>query len=78
MPDVTVKLSDGIREITVEIHGGSDDPLAQAEAAVLRLYDAAIANAPAPHKIGFGGWALNSDTERCSEECRNSACTPCS
>jgi hypothetical protein len=68
MPDVTVKLSDGVREITVEISGSSDDPLERAEAAAVRLYDVALANAPAGQRAGFGGWALNSDTERSPEE----------
>ena len=68
MPDVTVKLSDGVREITVEISGSSDDPLPRAEAAALRLYDVAIASTPAGHRTGFAGWALNSDTERSPEE----------
>ncbi|HEY9370156.1 hypothetical protein [Streptomyces sp.] len=68
MPDVTVKLSDGVREITVEINGSSNDPLERAEAAAIRLYDKAIANAPSDRRTGFGGWALNSDTERSPEE----------
>lgn len=66
MPDVTVKLSDGVREITVEIHGSSDDPLERAEATALRLYD--VVNAPGDRRTGFGGWALSSDTERSPEE----------
>jgi hypothetical protein len=68
VPDVTVKLADGVREITVEINGSSDDPLERAEAAALRLYDVAVANAPGDRRTGFGGWALNSDTERSPEE----------
>jgi hypothetical protein len=68
MPDVTVKLSDGIREITVEIHGSDDDPLAHAEAAALRLHAAAVASSPPGHRTGFNGWALNSDHERSPEE----------
>lgn len=68
MPDVTVKLSDGVREITVEINGSSDDPLERAEAAAIRLHDVAATSAPAGQRTGFGGWALNSDTERCPEE----------
>ncbi|WHM30196.1 hypothetical protein OH540_09195 [Streptomyces sp. BPPL-273] len=46
MPDATVKLSDGIREITVEYNGTDDDPLARAEETAIRLYDAAIASHP--------------------------------
>ncbi|WP_369211309.1 hypothetical protein [Streptomyces flavofungini] len=65
---MTVKLSDGIREITVEIHGSDDDPLAHAEAAVLRLYHVATDNAPGGQRTGFAGWAVGSDTERSPEE----------
>lgn len=68
MPDVTVKLADGIREITVEISGSDDDPLGRAEAAAIRLYGAATAGSPASRGAGFAGWALNSDTERSPEE----------
>ena len=68
MPDVTVKLSDGIREITVEINGSDDDPLDRAEAAAIRLYGVAQANSPSDRRTGFSGWALNSDTERSPEE----------
>jgi hypothetical protein len=68
MPDVTVKLSDGVREITVEINGSSDDPLERAEAAAIRLYDVAVSSTPTGQRTGFGGWALNSDTERSPEE----------
>ena len=68
MPDVTLKLSDGVREVTVEISGSSDDPLERAEAAAVRMYDVAVANAPGDRRTGFGGWALNSDTERSPEE----------
>ena len=53
MPDVTVKLSDGIREISVEINGSDDDPLGRAEAAAVRLYDVALANAPGDRRAGF-------------------------
>jgi len=68
MPDVTVKLSDGIREITVEIHGSDDDPLERAEAAALRLYGIATAGSPTDRPAGFNTWALSSDTERSPEE----------
>jgi hypothetical protein len=68
MPDVTVKLSDGVREVTVEINGSSDDPLQRAEAAAVRLYDVAVARTATGQRTGFGGWALNSDTERSPEE----------
>jgi hypothetical protein len=68
MPDVTVKLSDGVREITVEVHGSDDDPLGRAEAAAVRMYGVAAAGSPAERRTGFGGWALNSDTERSPEE----------
>lgn len=66
MPDVTVKVSDGIREVTVEMTG--DGALDQAEAAVVRLYGVAVAGAPAGQRTGFAGWALGSDTERSPEE----------
>lgn len=68
MPDVTVKLSDGVHEITVEIHGSDDDPLAHAEAAAIRLLGVAANTASAGQRTGFAGWALNSDTERSPEE----------
>lgn len=68
MPDGTVKLSDGVREITVEINGSSDDPLARAEEAAVRLYGVAAAGSAPDRRTGFGGWALNSDTERSPEE----------
>ena len=68
MPDVTVKLSDGVREVTVEINGSSDDPLERAEATAVRLLDRVAANAPAGHRTGFNTWALSSDTERSPEE----------
>ena len=67
MPDVTVKLADGVREITVEYNGADDDPLARAEDAAARLYGVATA-APHDRRAGFGGWALSSDTERSPEE----------
>lgn len=68
MPDVTVKLSDGIREISVEINGSDDDPLGRAEAAAVRLLGVAAGTAPAGQRTGFAGWALSSDTERSPEE----------
>jgi hypothetical protein len=68
MPDATVRLSDGVREITVEINGSNDDALARAEAAAVRLYEVATAGSPSGQRVGFGGWALNSDTERSPEE----------
>lgn len=68
MPDVTVKMSDGTREITVEIHGSDDDPLTRAEETATRLYNTARAGSPPERRAGFNGWALNSDTERMPEE----------
>jgi hypothetical protein len=68
MPDVTVKLSDGVREITVEISGSDDDPLGRAEAAAIRLLGIVTAGSPPDRRAGFGGWALGSDTERSPEE----------
>lgn len=65
MPDVTVKLSDGVREITVE--AGGDSALADIEAAAIRLYRI-VANSPPGQRTGFAGWALSSDTERSPEE----------
>lgn len=67
MPDVTVKLSDGVREVTVEYNGADDDPLARAEEAAVRLYGV-VASTPPDRRAGFGGWALSSDTERSPEE----------
>ena len=67
MPDVTVKLSDGTREVTVEIHGSDDDPLARAEDTAVRLYGV-VASSPPDRRAGFGGWAISSDTERSPEE----------
>ncbi|MFI8191362.1 hypothetical protein ACIF8T_21505 [Streptomyces sp. NPDC085946] len=68
MPDVTVKLSDGVREITVEINGSDDDPLTRAEETAIRLYGIASAGSPPDRRAGFGGWTLSSDTERSDEE----------
>jgi hypothetical protein len=68
MPDVTVKLSDGVREVTVEINGSDDDPLGRAEATAVRLYEVATAGSPNGQRVGFNNWALNSDTERSPEE----------
>lgn len=68
MPDVTVKLSDGIREVTIEISASDDDPLTRAEAAALRLLDRVTASAPTGSRAGFSTWALSSDTERSPEE----------
>ncbi|WP_043493743.1 hypothetical protein [Streptomyces viridosporus] len=64
---MTVKLGDGVREITVEVHGADDDPLARAEDAAVRLYGV-VANTPPDRRAGFGGWAVGSDTERSGEE----------
>ncbi|MFF9309905.1 hypothetical protein ACF1BS_03250 [Streptomyces sp. NPDC014748] len=69
MPDVTVKLSDGVREITVEYNGSTDDdPLARAEDTATRLYNAAVASSPRDRRTGFANWALGSDNERNPEE----------
>lgn len=68
MPDATVKISDGVREVTVEINGSSDDPLTRAEDTAVRLYGVATASRPADRRAGFGGWALGSDTERSEED----------
>lgn len=67
MPDVTVKLSDGIREITVEV-SNADDALRRAEDTAVRLYNVAFASSPTGQRTGFNGWALSSDTERSPEE----------
>ncbi|MFE3429813.1 hypothetical protein [Streptomyces sp. NPDC059171] len=63
-----MKLSDGMREITVEISGSNGDPLERAEAAALRLYATATASTSNGQRAGFGGWALSSGTERSPEE----------
>jgi len=68
VPDVTVKLSDGIREVTVEIHGSTDDPLGRAETTAIHLLRVITAESPPDRPAGFGGWALSSDTERSPEE----------
>jgi hypothetical protein len=68
MPDVHIKLSDGVREVAVDINGSTDDPLDRAEAAAVRLLAVVAATAPPAQRTGFGGWALNSDTERSPEE----------
>ncbi|MER7623937.1 hypothetical protein [Streptomyces sp. NPDC126503] len=68
MPDATVKISDGVREVTVEITGSSGDPLPRAEDTATRLYAAVVASTPGGQRAGFSGWALNSDTERSPEE----------
>lgn len=68
MPDITIKLSDGIREITVEISGSDDDPLTRAEDTAIRVYRLAISTSPQAHRAGFGDWSLGSDTERSLQE----------
>ena len=67
MPDVTIKVGDGIREITVEITGGDDGALTDAEDTAVRLYGIATSSTP-DRRAGFAGWALSSDTERSPEE----------
>lgn len=67
MPDVTVKLSDGMREITVEI-SGADDALRRAEQTAIRLYGVATAGSPTDRRAGFAGWSPSSNTERSGEE----------
>jgi hypothetical protein len=66
MLDVTIKLSDGVREITVESQG--DGTLDDAEATAIRLYSVVVANSPTGQRAGFTNWALGSDTERSPEE----------
>lgn len=68
MANVTVKISDGVREINVEIHDSDGEALTRAEEAATRLYGLAAASTPAPNRTGFSGWALNSDHERSPEE----------
>ncbi|CAM5625669.1 hypothetical protein STENM36S_03966 [Streptomyces tendae] len=68
MADATVKLSDGIREITVEYNGADGVPLARAEETAIRLYDTAVAGSPADRQAGFAGWSPSSSTERSPEE----------
>lgn len=68
MSDVHVKLSDGVREVGVDVNASTDDSLDRAEAAAVRLFAVAVAAAPPTHRTGFGGWALASDTERDPEE----------
>lgn len=67
MPDVTVRLSDGVREVTVEI-SNADDALRRAEETAVRLYCVTSAGSPAGRRFGFANWALGSDTERSPEE----------
>ncbi|MEH0417808.1 hypothetical protein [Streptomyces sp. B21-083] len=67
MPDVTVKLSDGVREITVEVTG-ADDALRRAEETAVRLYGVAVASSPTDRRAGFAGWSPSSNTERSPEE----------
>lgn len=66
MPDVTVKLSDGVREVTVEVTS-ADDALRRAEETAIRLYGVA-ASSPTDRRAGFANWAVSSDTERSPEE----------
>lgn len=68
MSDVHVKLSDGVREVSVDVNGSTDDSLGRAEAAAVRLFAVAVAAAPPAQRTGFAGWALSSDTERSPEE----------
>jgi hypothetical protein len=66
--DVHIKLSDGVREVDVEISGSDDEPLQRAEDAAVRLLGRLARNAPAEQRIGFNNWALSSETERSPEE----------
>ncbi|MET8694701.1 hypothetical protein ABZV65_19410 [Streptomyces bauhiniae] len=68
MPDVTIKLSDGLREVTIEVSGSNDDPLARAEETAIRMYAVVTANKTNDRPTGFNGWALSSDTQRSDEE----------
>lgn len=67
MADVTVKVSDGTHEVTVETSGAGGDALQQAEATAVRLY-AMTTSRTTGRPAGFSGWALSSDTERSPEE----------
>jgi hypothetical protein len=66
--DVHIKLSDGVREVDVEINGSDDEPLQRAEDAAVRLLGLLARNAPPEQRIGFNSWALTSETERSPEE----------
>jgi hypothetical protein len=66
--DVHIKLSDGIREINIEINGSDEDPLSRAEATAVRLLGVITSTSHPAHRTGFSGWALSSDTERSPEE----------
>lgn len=68
MSDVHLKLSDGVHEVSVELNGSDDDPLARAEGLVLRLLAAVRSSSSEPRRAGFNSWALSSDTERSPEE----------
>ncbi|MGW0920071.1 hypothetical protein ACWD3J_13775 [Streptomyces sp. NPDC002755] len=68
MTDAHIKLSDGVREVSVEINGSDDDPVAKAEAAALRLFGVVAKSSPPGRRTGFSGWAVSSDTERSPEE----------
>ncbi|MEU8682910.1 hypothetical protein [Streptomyces sp. NPDC048611] len=63
---MTVKLSDGVREVTVEVQG--DGALGEAETTAVRLYGIVTAGSSPGHRTGFANWALSSDTERSPEE----------
>jgi len=64
MPErVRVHVSDGTREVTVEIRGGDTNALTQAERAAARLLKH-LPQPTTPNRFGFNGWALSSDTER--------------
>lgn len=68
---MTIRLSDGIREVSVEITGSPfNDPVAHAEQAAVRLYERTLAAAPKDRPAGFSDWALSTDTERTTpDEC---------
>ncbi|MFI8351342.1 hypothetical protein [Streptomyces sp. NPDC085596] len=68
MPDVHIKLSDGVSEVSVDVNGSTDDSLDRAEATALRLFAVVVAASPPARRAGFGGWALASDSERHPEE----------
>lgn len=68
MPDVHIKVSDGVHEVSVDITGGDSDPITRAEETAMRLLRAAVDTASPNRRIGFSNWALSSDTERSPEE----------
>jgi hypothetical protein len=67
---VRVKISDGVREVEIEIATDDLNCLSEVEASVQRMYSVVAPGEPGTREVGFtgAGWALQTETERSQEE----------